>query len=141
MTPRGKPTRPPSGDDFGDRVRRLRLERELTQQQLAEKSGVPQVTISAIEVKRRARPLLETVEALANALGVTASYLAGTDEPIEPALAEFLRTRRQPGGLCPADITEDEIARLRRSRVVLGPAATPRTYAVLLEVIRGTLQH
>ncbi len=50
-------------------VRRLRLAKGWTQDELAAKVGVEQMAISLIE-NARANPTLETLEALANSLGV-----------------------------------------------------------------------
>jgi transcriptional regulator with XRE-family HTH domain len=130
--PRGRTTTPPTGEEFGDRLRRARLDRKLTQTQLAERSGVPQVTISALESKKR-RPLLETADALAEALDMELDELSGKETPLPAALAEFLDSP-----LCPPDITDGEKKALARFRKGLGPKATSRTYAALLDMIRGT---
>jgi predicted ATPase/transcriptional regulator with XRE-family HTH domain len=55
---------------FGQRLRRLRLERGLTQQSLAERAGLATRAVAALESGARRRPYPRTVEALANALGV-----------------------------------------------------------------------
>lgn len=55
-------------EPLAERVKRLRLARGWTQVVLAEKSGVPQPTISNVE--RGREPLLETSKALADAFGV-----------------------------------------------------------------------
>jgi transcriptional regulator with XRE-family HTH domain len=51
-------------------LRALRRERRLTQQQLAELSGVDQTTISSLELGAAKSPSWETVGSLAQALGV-----------------------------------------------------------------------
>jgi multiple sugar transport system substrate-binding protein len=55
---------------FGRCLRRLRLERGLTQQQLAERSGISVDAISGHENGRAKRPQRETISMLANGLGL-----------------------------------------------------------------------
>jgi transcriptional regulator with XRE-family HTH domain len=54
----------------GGNVRRIRLERGLTQEQLAERSGFTQGYISELELGRR-NPTVVSLFELADALGVT----------------------------------------------------------------------
>ncbi len=58
----------------GMRLKRLRENREWTQQELAEKVGVARVTIARIEIGNR-RPSLELLERLAKALRVKVGEL------------------------------------------------------------------
>lgn len=51
-------------------VRERRIERGLSQQQLAQLSGVKQATISMIETDERRNPGIYTVEAIARAMGL-----------------------------------------------------------------------
>lgn len=63
---------------FGERLKRIRIERNLNQDQLASISGVAQATISEYESgKRRAAPRSDQVAKLATALEVTTDYLLG----------------------------------------------------------------
>lgn len=62
------------GDQFGPVLRRVRTERGLTQEQLAEASGLHRTEISLLERSQR-KPLLETVVALCRGLGVTPAEL------------------------------------------------------------------
>lgn len=55
-------------------LRRLRLERELSQDDLAAEAGVRQALISAIEVET-ANPTLETLDRVATALGIELAKL------------------------------------------------------------------
>jgi transcriptional regulator with XRE-family HTH domain len=131
--PRGtKQSGPPSA--FGRRLRALRNERGLTQQQLADLSGIKQVTISSLEVSPRTNPQTETIEALAAGLGVDPAQLQ--PPKVGPALAAFFASP----DLCPADITDDERDRLIMVQPAMGHRASPRTYALMLDVIRGTLR-
>jgi transcriptional regulator with XRE-family HTH domain len=60
---------------IGQRLRRARLRAALTQEQLAAKSGVPNVTISRIENDRYGPPRPRTVRRLADALGINPGWL------------------------------------------------------------------
>jgi transcriptional regulator with XRE-family HTH domain len=62
------------GQVFGDRIRELRQDRELTQVQLAERCGFPQARISELERGSRA-PNLVTMLRLALALECNVSEL------------------------------------------------------------------
>lgn len=64
--------------EFGNRLRQLRKERKLTQQQLAELIGVKNSVISFYEVGERV-PSPEVLRKLALALHVTADYLLGIE--------------------------------------------------------------
>jgi transcriptional regulator with XRE-family HTH domain len=66
---------------FGQILKRLREEKELTQLALAESSGLSRVEIARLETDRRA-PSWETVKVLCRALGV------GCDEFMAPAADE-----------------------------------------------------
>ncbi len=69
---------------FGERLRKIRIERDLNQDQLASLSGVAQATISEYESgKRRAAPRSDQVAKLATILEVTTDYLLGlVDSPL-----------------------------------------------------------
>ncbi len=60
--------------DFGENIRRVRLKRGLSQEQLAAKAGLHRTAISLIENAERSSTL-ETVEKLARALKVSPSDL------------------------------------------------------------------
>ena len=81
---------------FGSRLRQLRQAAGLTQEELAELSGVSVKAISALERGHRQRPYPNTVRALAGALGVSdavraelasmaKSTVVGTFQPVLPA--------------------------------------------------------
>jgi DNA-binding XRE family transcriptional regulator len=59
---------------FGPALRRVRTERGLTQEQLAEVSGLHRTEISLLERGER-KPLLETIVGLCRGLGVTPAEL------------------------------------------------------------------
>lgn len=64
----------PRDDQFGPILRHARMERGLTQEQLADISGLHRTEISLLERGQR-KPLLETVVALCRGLGVTPAEL------------------------------------------------------------------
>lgn len=75
-------TNSPSG--FGERLRSMRRQQNLTQQELAEKAGVNFVTISRIEQKEDETSIYwGTAKRLAKALGVSLNYFAEPDEDEE----------------------------------------------------------
>jgi len=57
------------------RLREVRKDRKLTQAELAERSGVPQSTISRIEAGGTGSITLANLERLADALGINAALL------------------------------------------------------------------
>ena len=60
-----------SRSPFGERLRRLRVAAGLSQEALAERSGLSVQAIGALETGKRRRPYPHTVAALADALGLT----------------------------------------------------------------------
>ena len=66
-----------------DRVRELREQQGISQRELAERIGRHQVDISRIESGRLQAITIETLEKLADVLGVSADYLLGRDEDSE----------------------------------------------------------
>jgi transcriptional regulator with XRE-family HTH domain len=67
---------------FSQNLRRLRLERFLSQAELARQSGLHTITISRLEAGR-AKPSIRTVRALAKSLAVTPGELATPAELAE----------------------------------------------------------
>ena len=90
---------------LGDRIRKLRRERDWTQRDLAEKVGVDYKNVSNYEVGRLV-PSLKTLQRLADAFGVSIEEL-NQDHPQEPVLAiedpELLRLFRELSTLPEAD--------------------------------------
>lgn len=64
-------------DNFGKRLKVLRLSRELSQEELAQAASVRAATVRRIE-RRGIRPTLQTVKRLATALDVRVAVLLGT---------------------------------------------------------------
>ena len=65
---------------FGERLRRLRVAAGLSQEALAERSGLSVQAIGALETGKRRRPYPHTVAVLADALELTESERAGLAE-------------------------------------------------------------
>jgi transcriptional regulator with XRE-family HTH domain len=63
------------GQSFGDRIKTLRKERDLTQLQLAEYVGVSQTAVAAWEIGKREVPKGDNLLKLAAALGLEAGEL------------------------------------------------------------------
>src|SRR5579862_8825170 len=78
----------PTGETIGQRLKRLRLERGLSQRELAA-PGVSYAYISRIEAGTR-QPSVKALRKLAEKLGVTADFLE-TGSQLDPAGARELR--------------------------------------------------
>jgi len=63
--------------DLANKVKIKREEKEITQAELAKKSGLTQATISRIESGELKQIKSEAIRSLAKALGVTADFLIG----------------------------------------------------------------
>jgi transcriptional regulator with XRE-family HTH domain len=63
-------------ENFGERLRKVREDKGLSQAQLAEKSGLQPSAISHFELNRRS-PSFDNLKRLADALSVTIDYLLG----------------------------------------------------------------
>lgn len=67
--------------DFPSRLKRKRIEKKMTQEQLGTKVNVTKVSISGYESGNRT-PDMETLQLIADALDVSTDYLLGrTDDP------------------------------------------------------------
>ena len=75
---------------FGERLKKVRKEKGITQLKLAQLSGVAQSSISACELGK-SQPSVEITKKLAKVLGVSVDYLLGrTDTPNLPSLEEIM---------------------------------------------------
>jgi transcriptional regulator with XRE-family HTH domain len=63
---------------FGERLKQLREARGWTQQELADRSGVPYITIYRCERGQHREPRVSVAAQLARALGVSLDVLANT---------------------------------------------------------------
>lgn len=71
---------------IGERLKRLREIKGLSQNELAKRAGVHRPTISELEAGRQQDVTVETAKRLARALGVSLGLLVGEDEnALEPA--------------------------------------------------------
>jgi transcriptional regulator with XRE-family HTH domain len=127
-----------SGESVGERLRRLRLERALSQRDLSA-PGVSYAYISRIEAGAR-RPSVKALRMLAGKLGVTPEYLEtgselGGSETRELRLAEIELRLRLEGDVVIDELNEllaDAVANVDegaavRARVALGFAASGRS--------------
>src|SRR5215213_8680889 len=109
-----------SGTSFGDLLRQLRGAASLSQEELAERSGLSRRGISDLERGARRAPWPETVRMLADALGLRDDDRAALTAAARPALvreSDGIRAGTMPGSL-PAPLTrligrESEVAALR----------------------------
>ena len=72
---------------FGKNLKRLRIERNLSQADIAQAVGVYQSMISAVETGER-RPSLQLAFSIASFLGVTLDELNREHEPAVPTAAD-----------------------------------------------------
>ncbi|WP_058301287.1 helix-turn-helix domain-containing protein [Gorillibacterium timonense] len=80
---------------YGNRIARLRAEKELTQGELAEKVSISRASLSHYENDRR-EPDLDVLAKLADFFGVTLDFLMGrTNEPgrsLDPEVKDFVES-------------------------------------------------
>lgn len=75
----------------GERIRQLRIEHDMTQEELGAKVGVQKAAIYKYETGLIVNLKRSTIEKLAVALSTTPTYLMGMEdaEAVQPVLAEF----------------------------------------------------
>ena len=73
----------------GERIKRLREQNGLTQSELAEKIGTTKQTIYKYEIGIVEEIPLGRIEKIANAFGVSPSYIAGWDDIKHQAPSDF----------------------------------------------------
>lgn len=130
--PKGtKPKLPPPGA-VGRNVRRYRQRLGLSQEALAKKAGVYRLTINFIETGRTETVGSDTLQLLADALGVSVDELTRDGDqpavaPIEPLLTAFLASPLAQQ-LAPP-VTEEEMAWLRSLPGIIwaGAESTPES--------------
>ena len=92
-----------TAESLGDRIRRYRIESDLSLSQLATSAQVSKGYLWSLENKPDKRPSAETLYAIAEALGVTMSALLGrrllVKRPtgIPDSLREFAEAKKLPG--------------------------------------------
>lgn len=78
---------------IGDRIKKKRLEKGITLEELGKKAGVSKVTIHRYESNIITNIPSDRIEAMAKALEVSPSYLMGWDEDLEESNHKNLLTR------------------------------------------------
>lgn len=96
---------------FAEGLKRERLKRKLTQVKLARISGVPQATISAIELGDRS-PTEETMVLLAKGLRCSVSEIIGDSDKKSPAAGSDEALNEELISLL-TSLTPDEAQRVR----------------------------
>ena len=97
---------------FGLRLAKARGTRELTQEQLAQKSGVPAAVISHFETGVRASASADNLVKLADALRVSVDYLLGrTDDLSPPPRADDLLSQLSEGQIEILEVIKASLAR------------------------------
>ncbi len=92
---------------FGDKLRELRKEKNIPQEELANLFGVNKSTISAWEVNK-AQPSYETLIKLANYFGVTPNYLLGFDDNDLEKIEKLKIALKEAGLMIGDDLTLEE---------------------------------
>lgn len=118
---------------IADNVRRLRRERGLTQEELAELAGLSSVGMIEAPQAGRSPPRTSTLQKIATALGVGIEELYRDEAGVQTTstLDDFLGSP-----VAPADITAQEIAELRRFKLPFG-TPTAATWFHLLQAMRS----
>ena len=116
------------GESLGSRIRRLRLEQGISQEALALRIGCPgHANISRYESGSRV-PSMESIDKLANALGVTRRYLlTGANAPTHESTAERLTIRGRTKTRTTIQVypeTANTIKRLARQHGITIPEIT-----------------
>lgn len=79
---------------FNERLKKLRTDKGLTQEELANALDIPSSTIRRLETDSEGLPRRERLEAIADFFGVTIDYLIGrTDDPRTHSLSAHLSGR------------------------------------------------
>ncbi|HLX89898.1 MAG TPA: helix-turn-helix transcriptional regulator [Acidimicrobiales bacterium] len=116
---------------FGDRLRRWRSDRGVTLRDVSEVSGISIAYLSDLERGKLANPTLDTLTALAAALGVSLNELLGieAEQPGEPRLPAALQEFRS--SIAFRDAVTNEAARWKMS-----PEEVERGWIESLSAIR-----
>jgi len=119
----------------GDRVLLERRRLNLNQDYLAGMIGVDRTYISRIERNQDMNVGIKTIEALANALGVSVSYLIGASEsPLGEQDAQVLK--EMAGEYVTVDVDSDEERRLVRSLMDEFNMLPRRAQQTVVEMVR-----
>lgn len=121
---------------LGEALVAIRKQVGLTQETLAAKSRIARTVIARIESGQSQEPDLRTVQALARALGVSASALLGEEEAVDTVDLVRRYEASDEGRRLP--LREEERAWLlsRSPMLWTGLPPTPATVAVLVRALR-----
>lgn len=114
--------------NFGENLKRIRMERQLTQEQLAELLGTSKQVISRYENGQRS-PKVSIVDEYARKLGVSISELTGVNRAPshpDPVMAEREALRRDPDRRVLLDLAER------------GTAADVKQVRAIIDALRAT---
>lgn len=102
--------------DFSDRLRQLRKEKELSQQEVADALGFDKMTISGYENGKR-HPRFDTIDTLADFLDVDITYLLGSSDQRRPYPRMTPEEQDRLGAdLVTVEITTEELDLVRAYR-------------------------
>jgi XRE family transcriptional regulator, master regulator for biofilm formation len=79
---------------IGVRIRELRIKKELTLDQPAQKAAISKTYLSALKTQKESDPPISIVNKLAQALGIKTEELLEESKQPEMGAEEFLRARR-----------------------------------------------
>jgi transcriptional regulator with XRE-family HTH domain len=114
----------PKNESLGQRIRRLRLERGLSQRDLAA-PGISYAYISRLEADAR-EPSVKALRKIANTLGITVEHLeTGKPTPTELGVAD--------ASIDFASLTRDEVQRIRAATAEGARDAARRAAEQVLE--------
>lgn len=119
----------------GDRVLLERRRLNMNQNFLATQIGVDQTYISRIERDQDVNVGIKTIEALADALGVSVGYLLGvSDSPLGESDAKVMR--EMAGEYVTVDVDSDDERRLIRTLISEFNTLPRRAQVAAIEIIR-----
>lgn len=98
---------------FGDRLRELRKEKNVTQEELGNLMGVTMSTVSAWEVNK-AQPNFDTLIKLANYFNVTPNYLLCFTQDDIDKIEKLKLAMKDAGLIASDDLTIEELEKALR---------------------------
>lgn len=88
---------------IGEKIKAARISANMTQAELAEKLGVAYQNIGQLESGKR-KPKLETIQKIADALGVSVSYLSGIENDTS-LISYLIKDARERAGMTMEDLS------------------------------------
>lgn len=130
---------------LAENLRRIRLQKQLTQPTLAEQAGVSKGYIYSLESGEMTNPSLDILLKIANALDCTIADLSGvpkvvakvttvTSVEIPESLLKFARQKKRAG----EKLTEDDLLSLARTQFRGKRPETVEDWAYLFEFLKRT---